>query len=426
MSQDTSAAEYAATARLLGDAATGVTDTVERMHRAIAERPLGALGAAAAPARKLHDGISDVVYGSIRAGLRAGGALAATAAGTVGSARLPGSLVDSPAGRMASGIIAGAFGERAYSGPMAMTVRVDGAVVEVDRERLTPAFPRASGHVVVFLHGLIETERWWYRRPGEADAPVRADFGTRLAGDIDCTPVYLRYHTGRHVSSNGRELGELLNRLVDAWPVPVEQVSIVGHSMGGLVARSAVHQGVAGSQAWTGKLSHVVCLGTPHTGAPLELGAHLLSWALRRFPESAPLGELLELRSDGIKDLRHGYLHDDEWAEADPDALIRTAKRPMALVPEGARQHFFTATIARTRDGVLGRLLGDALVYPASSTDETQQAERHWAGGLHHFDLLQHDDVYDRIRDWLGSAPSAGAELAAPRRRRRWIRRRAS
>jgi pimeloyl-ACP methyl ester carboxylesterase len=404
MAQDTNAAEeYAEAARQLGAAATGVADLVQRVHQTLAARPFNALGAAAEPARKLHDGVSEVVYESIRAGLRAGGSLATAAAGAAGMTRQPGSLLDSPVGRAAAGILGGAFGERVQLAPPELTVRVDGKTVEVNRAVLARAFPDASDHVVLFLHGLIETERWWYPRPGGADEPVRVDFGTRLAEDIGCTPVYLRYHSGRHVSANGRELAELLGRLVDVWPVPVQQLSIVGHSMGGLVARSALHQGVQSGQPWTARLTHLICLGTPHTGAPLELGAHLLSWALRKLPDTAPLGELLELRSDGIKDLRHGYLHDEEWADADPDELIRRAKRPLALVPKGTRQHFFTATLARSPQSLLGRLLGDTLVTPNSSGDGTQEAVRHVAGGLHHFALLHHDDVYLRIRDWLTS-----------------------
>ena len=52
------------------------------------------------------------------------------------------------------------------------------------------------------------------------------------------TPVYLRYNPGRHISENGRDLAHRLQALVDAWPVPVEAISILAHSMGGLVSRS--------------------------------------------------------------------------------------------------------------------------------------------------------------------------------------------
>lgn len=412
--------EYAAAIELLGDAATGIAGTVERMHHAIAKRPFGLLGKPAEPAQKLHDSISHLVYTSVRAGFTVGGAVASTAAEIAGSSRPAGSLLDTPVGRTAAGIVNGAFGERRDTGLPPMTVRQDGAVVPVETEALRQAYPDATGHIVVFLHGLIETERWWYPRAKEGE-PVRVDFGTRLSADIGSTAVFPRYHTGRNISTNGRDLAELLARLTEQWPTTVEQISIVGHSMGGLVARSAVHQAVEGAQPWTGKLAHVVCLGSPHKGAPLEVGAHMLSWALRKLDESAPLGELLEQRSEGIKDLRYGYVHDSEWANRDADALYGRAPRPKALLPDGARQHFLTVTIGRNRDGVVTRMLGDALVTADSADDISLPAERHWAGGLHHFDLLHHDDVYAKIRDWLGSEPGpAQTQSTAPRKRRRW------
>lgn len=423
MTSQSASDEYANAARDAAEAATAVTNTVERMHQAIASRPYDAVGEAGRPAKILHDGISSVVYGSIRAGLKAGGAIGAVAAGAAGRTRNRGSLLDSPVGRAAAGIVAGAFGERVHTAARGMSIRVDGAEIPVDPEALSRAFPEPSEHVVVFLHGLIETERWWYPRPGEEPEP-RRDFGSRLADDIGCTPVYLRYHTGRHISENGRELDNLLEGLIAAWPARVQRLSIVGHSMGGLVARSALFQAVRGDRPWPSKLAHLICLGSPHTGAPLEVGAHRLSWALRRIPETKPLGDLLELRSEGIKDLRYGFLHDEQWADRDPDVLVERRKRPEIPLPDGTRQHFLTATIARTRDGMLARMLGDALVTPASAGDSSQEADRQWAGGLHHFDLLHHDEVYTRVRDWLSDTSTPSTAPPRPRRRLR-LRRRA-
>ncbi len=395
------AAEYRAAARLLTEAAQGVTRTVQRMHRAIARRPFGAFGVAAQPAKQWHDSISELVYSSVLAGLTVGGALTETAAHAVGSLRPSGSLVDSPAGGAAAGVLNGAFGERGYTAPPVMSLRVDGAAVPVDRASLTEAYPDAAGHIVLFLHGLIETERWWYPRAPREGRPARVDFGTRLATDLACTPLYVRYHSGRHISGNGRELDELMSALVAEWPTKVERISIIGHSLGGLVARSAVHTGAVDQSPWLSELAHVVCLGSPHTGAPLEFGAHLVSWTLRRFPESAPLGDLLELRSEGIKDLRYGYLHEEQWADRDPDVLLGRVKGIKAVVSPGVRQHFLSVTISRNRNGMLARFFGDALVTPTSSADESQEALRHWLGGMHHFDLLRHDEVYRQLLAWL-------------------------
>ncbi|MEV6449020.1 hypothetical protein [Amycolatopsis sp. NPDC051716] len=68
---------------------------------------------------------------------------------------------------------------------------------------------------MVFLHGLVETERSWFR--GSTSA---GDFGARLATDLGASPVYVRYNSVRHVSDNGDDLVALLSRLVAAWPSP--------------------------------------------------------------------------------------------------------------------------------------------------------------------------------------------------------------
>lgn len=401
MSRQSAADEYRDTARLVAEAAQGVAGTVQRMHGAIARRPFRFFGRALPPAGELHDSITELVYTSVRAGITVGGALAETAAVVAGARQPKGALLDSPFGRTAAGVVCGAFGERPHSPPPDLSLRVDGNAIALDRESLVEAFPEPSGHLVVFLHGLIETERWWYHRGLDAAGRPRVDFGTRLTRDLACTPLYVRYHTGQHISVNGAEFAEFVRKVVDAWPTPVHRISLVGHSMGGLVARSAVHQAADANAPWLDRLTDVVCLGSPHTGAPLELGAHLLGWALGRFPESAPLKDLLELRSPGIKDLRYGYLHEAEWSDRDLDALLDRAERLPASLPDGVRQCFLTVTIGRDQRGLLARFLGDGLVTPTSSGDQTQRAERHWMGGLHHFHLLHHDEVYHRIAEWL-------------------------
>jgi pimeloyl-ACP methyl ester carboxylesterase len=302
-----------------------------------------------------------------------------------------------PLGQRAIGFANGALGERANvrggSPPAAMTVRVDHERVEPDPPSLRAAYPSASGRLVVFLHGLVETEQSWFHRGG-------TDFGARLAEDLGHSPVYVRYNSGRHISDTGRELVGLLSRVVRAWPVPVTEVVLIGHSMGGLVARSALHQANESEAPWLPKVTRLVCLGTPHTGAPLERGVARVAALLDRVPGGGPLGWLLSLRSDGIKDLARGYLHQRQWGSDGADAAPEAFD---TVVPAGVRQHFIAVTLSRSEGSLYGRLFGDLLVTPASAGDPTQTAEVRWLGGLHHFDLLGHDTVYDTLLAWLRS-----------------------
>ena len=106
--------------------------------------------------------------------------------------------------------------------------------------------------VAVFLHGLGETEYAW-------GSP---SYGQRLEAELGYTAVFVRFNTGRHISENGASLAALLDDLVAEWPVPVRRIALIGHSMGGLVARSACHRG----GDWTRHVSHTVSLGTPGGG----------------------------------------------------------------------------------------------------------------------------------------------------------------
>ena len=283
------------------------------------------------------------------------------------------------------------------------SVRVDGEAVALDRGSLSAAFPDATARLVVFLHGLMGTEFYWDlggEHPGDT-------YGARLASDLGYTPVYLRYNTGLHVSENGRSVAALLEDLVSAWPVDVQEIALVGHSMGGLIARSAGHQGSESAQRWTELVRHVVSLGTPHLGAPLEQGAHVAAAALHALPETRMLGAFLRRRSAGIRDLRHGSLVDEDWQGRDPDALRAAACKEVPLL-QGATHCFVSATITTSPHHPMGRLLGDILVLRPSATGRGRtrripfDAEHgHHVSPAHHLALLNHPEVYGRLRGWL-------------------------
>jgi pimeloyl-ACP methyl ester carboxylesterase len=235
--------------------------------------------------------------------------------------------------------------------------------------------------------------------------------------------VYLRYNTGLHISENGRSLDTLLGALVEAWPVPVPDVVLIGHSMGGLVARSALHQaggGTPDARGWTRLVRDTVTLGSPHLGAPLERGVHRLTAQLTRLPETRPLARLLTLRSVGIKDLRRGTLVEADWTGRDLDALTPGEHTHVPL-HDGARHFVVLVTLSRNPEGRAADLLGDLLVPPRSASGDTGDDDRlafppdhvHRIGGMHHFDLLNHPLIYARIRTWLEERPE-GARPSAP------------
>jgi pimeloyl-ACP methyl ester carboxylesterase len=195
--------------------------------------------------------------------------------------------------------------------------------VVLERHAVAAAFSGAGDRLAVFVHGLCGTEHSWNARSG----PDSVCYGDLLEADLGQTPVYVRYNTGLHVSENGRALSALMERLTAVWPTPVHEIALVGHSMGGLVVRSACHHGSVSRARWTQAVRHVACLGSPHLGAPLEQATGALCRSLAVLPETRPFARLVNQRSARIKDLRSGSLVDEDRLGRDADAFLRGACR---------------------------------------------------------------------------------------------------
>lgn len=386
------------------DGITGITDLVEAVHAAVVHLP-APLGR---PAPATTGGLTGLVYRSVR-----------------GITRTVGSGVD-----LSLSVLAPALGERSPSpqreawiaalngvigdhletsgNPLAIPMRLrhKGAALALTRTSLSTRMSQASGKLLVQVHGLCMNDLQWNS--------AGHDHGEALARDLGYTPVHLHYNTGRHISSNGREFAGMLARLVAAWPVPVEEITFLCHSMGGLVARSALD--VAGNRgmAWTNLPVRVVFLGTPHHGAPLERAGSWADLLIGISPYSAPFVRLGRMRSAGIQDLRHGHIRDADWQGGrNRGPLDRPTPAPL---PETVRAYAIAATRdARGEDDDTGRavdrLRGDGLVpiasalgrHPDPAFDLRIPSSRLWVGrGIHHLQLLRSQAVYRRIAGWLG------------------------
>ena len=186
------------------------------------------LGPPAAPVRLLHDALSRGTYEAVRGGVW----LTATAAGTAARSRageIP--LSETPRGAMAIAALNGLYGDR---------LEAEGSVLAIPMQVRRRGEPKPD--IAVFLHGLGETEHAW----------GNPSYGDRLEAELGYTPVFIRFNTGRRISENGASLAGLLDALVAEWPVEVRRLALIGHSMGGLVARSACHHG----GAWTRHVKH--------------------------------------------------------------------------------------------------------------------------------------------------------------------------
>jgi pimeloyl-ACP methyl ester carboxylesterase len=400
--------------RLAFDGLGGLTSVVEQMHETIARRPAPWSRSSADPrATHAHGPIAVAVYAAIRGveavlaeGLERSLAVLGDAPGAPRHADVPTAAVAALNG------VCGDYLEDTGN-PLAipMTFTTPGHELEPTPDALARTLSGASSRIVLLVHGLGLSERCWRRRG-------RPCLGERLRDERGFTPVYLRYNTGRHVSTNGRELAEALERLVAAWPMPVSSLVLVGHSMGGLVIRSACRYGEQEGRAWLDRLTHAVYLGTPHHGSPLEKGGHLLDRLLRISPYSAPLA-LGRLRSAGIRDLRHGDLLHEDWQGREAGRPAPDSRPPVPLAV-GVEHCFAAATIGRRPSDLRGRLLGDLLVRAGSAvgtrvagseTAPVRSERRRIFHSMNHFDLLDHPAVQRQVVEWLDSAPPRGGAV---------------
>lgn len=385
--------------RLAFDATTGLTGLVEALHHRIA-RPARLGGPVV---EGTINGISGLVYGSIRGVARAiGGGIDAVLAQL---SPLLGEMESSPTREALVAALNGVLGDYlAETGnPLAITmhIRIDGRPLELTHAEL--AATRPTGRIVVLVHGLCMNDLQW-QRDGH-------DHGAALVRDLDIAPVYLHYNSGLHVSTNGRAFAELLEQLVNARP-EAEELVIIGHSMGGLVARSACWQAHEAGLTWPARLRSIVFLGAPHHGAPLERGGHWIDQLLGTTPYTAPFTRLGRIRSAGITDLRHGSLLDEDWKGKDRFTHGRDTRRPVPL-PAGVACYAIAATTAKSVGGIGDRLLGDGLVPVASALGRHRDPrlalvfapDHQWiATETSHLDLLGDPKVYARMRDWLQPA----------------------
>lgn len=296
-----------------------------------------------------------------------------------------------------------------------MALRVGDVYLDLDASSLTSLtslsslLPDGAPRIAVFVHGLSATEWSWawdaQRQHGAADV----NYGSLLAAELGVTPVYVRYNGGLHISDNGQRLAGLLQQLADRMPGGLGDIALIGHSMGGLVAQSAAHYGRQAGHRWVEHVRQVISIAAPHDGAPLEKFGNLVATVLGAIdtPGTRIPADVIDARSAGIKDLRHGYIIDDDWRDADPDVPLAD-RRSKAKWLDGVPYHRIVSTLTADPQHPLGQLVGDTMVRPrsAAAVGPLHPAAEHpgeiaRVGGISHIGLANHPAVYAHLRRWL-------------------------
>lgn len=292
--------------------------------------------------------------------------------------------------RHTSAIVSGFFGDwlESRQSPLAVAMQMLEIGRPLDTRAPQPTMPCAT--LCLSVHGLMELETVWHIPGTGGDT-----YGSRLSGNIHggASHLALRYNTGRPIYRNGEELADMLEQLIASWPVPVTRLILIGHSMGGLVIRSACHVGRTRDQSWLDTLTDCVYIGSPHDGSWLARGAHAVAELMNGMPRDylRVLGEVVDLRSEGIRNLSRG------------EVVAEGAEEP-PLLP-GVKHFVACGLLALARSNPMNTWFGDALVHESSSQGE-QRSGWELAGtatfpGVDHLALARHPNVAKQLEEWL-------------------------
>lgn len=395
----------------LAQLATQATSGVARIAEGVTQSVWGTLGFPGGPREGQTRGLTGQVFRAIE-GINQ---LAGKGAQAVWGGLLPLlQTMEEPAQSFArEAVLAalnGVLGDRLHDSNNPLATRM--GLYRVQNQHSEPWLPwngsvtAASGRILILVHGLCMNELQWTPsgQTGHADA---------LAAQLGYTPIYVRYNTGLHISQNGKGLSDLLEQLVCQWPVPVEEITLLTHSMGGLAARSAVQNA---KPQWRAVLKNMIFLGTPHQGAPLEKAGNWVDTILGSTPYSRPFAKLGQLRSAGITDLRYGHVVQADWQGHDRFHSKPDGRHALPL-PEGVACYAVAATLAAKRSPLSERVLGDGLVPLPSALGQHDETARQLkfakdsvfvAYRTHHMQLLHSREVTTKLLQWLTPPTTSG------------------
>jgi pimeloyl-ACP methyl ester carboxylesterase len=372
--------------KIATNATLSVSRISEGVHQAVLET---AKLSKKTPAKdKQAKGMTGLVYRSVELGTKAVGKTLDSMLAAV-SIMLPpdiaigkGDVPESARGQAILAALNGVMGDQlaATNNPLAaqMSIRFRGHVIAAHS---MPTASEVTPKVVLLIHGLCMNDLQWRVESENPNEPA-FDHGSILQSQLGYTPIYLRYNTGLPIAVNGQALADLLEPLLAAWPVKITDLSVLVHSMGGLVIRQACLSAQEQNLAWLVLLKRLVFLGTPHFGAPLEQAGHWIDRLLATNRFSVPFTKLTMLRSAGINDLRSGI----------------SKEIPLPL---GVNCFAVAATTAAKRSLMADRLVGDGLV-PLRSALGSVAKENQWiAYRTNHMQLLHSIEVSQQVSRWL-------------------------
>ena len=186
--------------RLIAEATIGVTDLVEAMHRRVTHPPF----LPSTPIQHLISYIAGITYKNIRWITQFMGSSLDIALGHLAPVLgETGATNEVEAIRSAlNGVVGDHLEEKANPLKVTMQFRHKAKTIQLDSNSLASSYPTINGKILLMVHGLCMNDVQWTRK--------EHNHGAALAKELDKTPVYLYYNSGRHISTNGQDFNELL------------------------------------------------------------------------------------------------------------------------------------------------------------------------------------------------------------------------
>lgn len=385
--------------KIITDSTVNVTDLVEDMQTQIVHPPL----LKSTPVQHLVSNVSGVVYNLVRFFTKLIGGGLEKSLGALNPDLNIGISVGEKETIVAilNGVVGDYLQENKNPLAIPMALRQDGEAIDFDKSKDSEKDKKRSGKILLMIHGLCMNDIQWTWKGH--------NHGEILAEAFDFTPLYLHYNTGLHISENGQKMNLVLEELINNWSVPVEEIVILVHSMGGLLTRSALHYEMEKGQSWSKYLTKIVFLGTPHHGSPLERIGNYVDRLLEAIPYVKPFARLGKMRSAGITDLRFGNLVDEDWQGRDRFEK-QTDKRKILPLPKTVECYTIAATIGKMGDNLKEKTVGDGLVQLNSALgkhkDEAKDLGFKSKNSMvlyeaNHMDLLNDERVLAQVKRWI-------------------------
>lgn len=399
MSKKTKNSELQGLNNLIIDATIGTTDLVEAMHNKIVHPSF----LPSTTIQKLITNIASITYRNIRWSTLFVGknldktlSLLSPVIGNIKTSEKKEIILS-----ILNGVIGDYLEEKDNPLKIDMQFRYQRKKIKINSKSLKEVYPNINGKILLMVHGSCMNDIQWTRK--------NQNYGEVLSKELNKTLVYLNYNSGKHISTNGKNLSELLENLIENWSVPVEEIIIISHSMGGLVTRSALHYGQQEQKSWTTFIKKTVFLGTPHHGSHIERKGNYLDLILESIPYTKPFAKLGKIRSAGVTDLRYGNLVDEDWQKNDRFEL-KTDQRKHIQLPKKIQFYSIAAVIGKETNSIKNKILGDTLVSVKSALGQHKKNNKNLhfkkentfiAYENNHSDLLSNSKILDKLKTWL-------------------------